>query len=146
MDIVNSKKRSELMAAIKSKNTGPEMIVRRFLHAKGLRYRLHLKQWPGTPDLMMRKYGVAVFIHGCFWHQHNGCRLAYIPSTNTTKWQNKFLTNQERDRRVISALQKSGWRVLVVWECGLRGARQFETLNGLLEAILHSSKPFEEIS
>jgi DNA mismatch endonuclease (patch repair protein) len=145
MDIVNSKKRSEMMAAIKSKNTGPEMIVRRFLHANGFRYRLHLKQFPGKPDLMLPKYGAAVFIHGCFWHHHTGCRLAYSPSTNTEKWEIKFRTNQERDRRAISALQESGWRVLVVWECGLRRARQFETLNALYDAILHSTKAFEEI-
>ena len=119
-DIVDSKTRSRMMAGIKGKDTGPEMLVRRFLHKAGFRYRLHDYNLPGCPDLVLPRYRIVIFVNGCFWHRHQGCKLAYLPKTNLDKWQKKFDQNVIRDQNNIDALVKTGWRVIVVWECGLR--------------------------
>lgn len=119
-DIVDSKTRSRMMAGIKGKDTGPEMLVRHFLHRAGLRYRLHDYNLPGCPDLVLPRYRVVIFVNGCFWHRHKGCKLAYLPKTNLPKWQKKFDQNVLRDQVNIDKLVGAGWRVFVVWECSLR--------------------------
>lgn len=120
MDVVDAAKRSLMMAGIRSKNTSPEMIVRKFLHAHGFRYRLHSNRLPGRPDLVLPKYKVAIFVHGCFWHRHQFCKYSTNPATNVEKWKLKFQTNIDRDKRNVADLVLSGWRVIVVWECDLR--------------------------
>lgn len=138
VDIVNEAERSRMMASIRGKDTKPEMTVRRFLHGKGFRFRLHVRSLPGRPDLVLPKYRLAIFVHGCFWHRHAGCRYATIPNQNREKWQRKFNQNVERDQRNIEQLLASGWRVIVVWECGLRTAKSRTHLDTLPELILNS--------
>ena len=120
IDVVTPAVRSRMMSGIRNKNTRPEMVVRRFLHREGLRYRLHDRRLPGVPDLVFPKYGTVVFIHGCFWHRHEGCKYASMPSSNIEFWQTKFAGNVRRDRETVASLQRAGWRVIVLWECGLR--------------------------
>jgi DNA mismatch endonuclease, patch repair protein len=119
-DIVDSKTRSRMMAGIKAKNTRPELLVRKFMYSKGYRYRLHDKTMPGCPDIVLRKYHLAIFVHGCFWHRHKGCRYATSPAQNREEWKIKFNQNIARDRRQIKQLIILGWRVLVIWECALK--------------------------
>ncbi|MBP3127366.1 very short patch repair endonuclease [Thalassospira sp. ER-Se-21-Dark] len=119
MDIVDSKTRSRMMSNIKGKNTKPEMVLRRALHQIGFRYVLHDKRLPGKPDMVFPKYRSVVFVHGCFWHQHQGCKNATMPSTRPDFWKNKLRGNVVRDRERIEELKYLGWRVLVVWECEL---------------------------
>lgn len=107
------------MAAIRGKNTMPELTVRRFLHAKGLRFRIHAPGLPGRPDLVFPKYRTVVFVHGCFWHQHPNCRLARMPASNRRFWNEKLSANRLRDRRKARALRAAGWRVLTIWQCQL---------------------------
>lgn len=120
MDVVDSATRSRMMSGIRSKDTKPEMTVRRFLHAKGFRYRLHVRDLPGSPDLVLPKYRVAILVHGCFWHRHHGCRFATTPASNAERWRLKFQTNIDRDIQKLASLQTAGWRVIVVWECELK--------------------------
>lgn len=108
------------MSRIRGKNTKPEMIVRRGLHALGLRYRLHDRQLPGSPDLVFTGRRAAIFVHGCFWHGHD-CPLFRLPSTRTDFWSAKIERNRERDAQALEALHSGGWRSLVIWECALRG-------------------------
>ncbi len=119
VDIVDAETRSRMMRNIRGKDTKPELLLRRALHARGFRYRLHQKGLPGRPDLVFPKYRAAVFVHGCFWHRHPRCPKATTPATREDFWQNKFAENTARDRRNIDQLQSVGWRVLVVWECEL---------------------------
>lgn len=119
-DIVNSQTRSRMMARIRGKDTKPELALRRALHALGFRYRLHVKGLPGKPDIVMPKYNAVIFVHGCFWHRHRGCRHATTPLTRQDFWTAKFDNNVARDIVVRSALAKAGWRVATVWECALR--------------------------
>lgn len=135
MDVVDAAKRSKMMAGIKSKNTVPEMMVRRFLHAKGFRYRLHARKLPGSPDVVLPKHKVVVLIHGCFWHRHPSCRFSTNPSSNVERWTLKFQGNIERDARNSAALRALGWKVLVVWECELRSAA-VKRLDRLVTEIL----------
>lgn len=121
VDVVDKTTRSRMMSGIRSGNTQPEMRVRRFLHSRGFRYRLHVSALPGKPDLVLKKHNLAVFVHGCFWHRHQGCRLCTTPATNRDRWQAKFAANIRRDRRNRETLLASGWRVLTIWECGLKG-------------------------
>ena len=109
-----------MMAHIGGKNTKPELVLRRALHARGFRYRLHDRTLPGTPDLAFRRFGVACFVHGCFWHRHVGCPYATDPATRSDFWKAKFRANVERDRRTTRELRESGWRVAIIWECALR--------------------------
>lgn len=116
-DIVDPERRSEMMAGIRSRNTAPELAVRRIAHRMGLRFRLHRKDLPGRPDLVFPRHRLAVFVHGCFWHRHEGCRHASMPKSRTATWTRKFAANVERDARQQTALRSLGWGVLVVWEC-----------------------------
>ncbi len=116
-DIVSREKRSQMMSGIRSKDTKPEKLVRSQLHRAGYRFRLHDKRLPGKPDIILPKYKTVIFVHGCFWHRHPGCKYAYIPKSRTDFWQKKFADNVERDINVKEKLEKLGWRVMVVWEC-----------------------------
>lgn len=120
MDTMSSAQRSATMRSIKGKNTKPEMIVRRLLHASGYRYRVHCREIPGTPDIAFTKRRKVIFIHGCFWHRHAGCARASTPKTNASFWENKFLKNIERDKRVQNELKHGGWSFLIIWECEIR--------------------------
>lgn len=117
MDIWTREKRSEVMSNIRSKNTLPEIRVRKILFSSGFRYRLHVKNLPGKPDIVLPKYDVVIFVHGCFWHLHAGCRDGTIPKTRTNYWKDKLLKNKKRDKDHMSELQKQGWSVLILWEC-----------------------------
>jgi DNA mismatch endonuclease, patch repair protein len=123
MDIVSPDKRSAMMAKIKGKDTTPEMIVRRGLHARGFRFRLHDRTLPGRPDLVFPKYKAVIFVHGCFWHGHEGCKDFRLPKTRTEFWREKIEGNRARDEAAINSLQTEGWRRGVVWECALRRSR-----------------------
>lgn len=120
VDVVSSEKRSAMMSGIRAKNTKPEMLVRKALFASGYRFRLHRKDLPGNPDVVLPGRKVAVFVHGCFWHAHDHCHLAKMPSTRPDFWQQKLEGNRQRDARKTTELLAKGWRVLVVWECFLR--------------------------
>jgi DNA mismatch endonuclease (patch repair protein) len=117
MDIWTKEKRSDVMSKIRSKDTSPEIRVRKMLFSQGYRYRLHVKDMPGKPDIVLPKYKVVIFVHGCFWHLHSGCRDGTIPKTRTGYWKDKLLRNKERDKEHMRELQKQGWRVLQLWEC-----------------------------
>lgn len=119
-DIVDAATRSRMMAGIRGKNTKPELALRHGLHALGFRYVLHNRKLPGSPDLVFPKYRAAVFVHGCFWHRHKGCRYASVPSTRPDFWREKFERNIERDRNAVHALRVHRWRVAVIWECAMR--------------------------
>ena len=116
-DIVDKATRSRMMSGIRGSNTKPELLVRRFLHRAGLRYRLHDRRLPGRPDLVFPKYRTVVEVRGCFWHQHPGCRFAYMPQSNNKFWATKLAGNVARDQRNEEALRSLGWRVVVIWEC-----------------------------
>lgn len=119
-DIVDRRTRSRMMAGIRSKNTKPELIIRRALFARGFRYRLHGKKLPGKPDLVLSKYRAVVLINGCFWHGH-GCHLFKWPATRKTFWKDKINGNRKRDRAVRAGLIKAGWRICTIWECAIKG-------------------------
>ncbi len=114
------------MSRIRSSNTSPEIALRRALHALGLRFRLHRKDLPGKPDIVLPRYKAAVFVHGCFWHRHPGCNVATTPKSNTQFWVDKFDRNVARDARSSELLESQGWRVMVVWECELVSGRKAE--------------------
>ena len=128
MDTLTPEERSKRMSLVKSKDTKPELIVRRKLHGMGYRYRLHQRDLPGNPDIVVRKRRQAIFVHGCFWHRHNdpNCRLARMPKSKRHFWEPKLAANAERDQRNIAALTEMGWKVLVVWECELGNNEQLE--------------------
>jgi DNA mismatch endonuclease, patch repair protein len=116
-DIVSPEKRSEMMSRIRGRDTAPEIAVRSLLHRMGYRFRLHRRDLPGRPDVVLPRHHVVVFVHGCFWHRHRACKLAYTPKTRRKFWREKFEGNIERDRTVQRKLRKLGWKVVVVWEC-----------------------------
>lgn len=117
MDIWIKEKRSHVMSRIKSKNTKPEITIRSLLHRMGIRFRLHRRDLPGCPDIVLPKYNSVIFVHGCFWHLHQGCRDGTIPKTQHEKWSLKLKKNVERDQLHYQELEKKGWKVLVLWEC-----------------------------
>ena len=121
-----------MMAAIRGKNTKPEIIVRRFLHRLGFRFRLHRSDLPGRPDIVLPKYRTVVEVRGCFWHRHEGCPLAYMPKSNREFWESKLNGNRERDRRNLGELASLGWRAIEVWECELGENRFLERLPGMI--------------
>lgn len=122
-DTLSRDRRSWVMSRVRSKDTGPEMLVRRIVHGMGYRYRLHVRVLPGVPDLVFSSRRAAIFVHGCYWHQHPGCRLARVPKSRVEFWRTKLERNRERDSENLAALRRLGWRVLVVWECQLTGRR-----------------------
>lgn len=122
-DVVDQATRSRMMAAIQGRNTKPEVALRRGLHRSGFRYVLHDRRLPGRPDIVFPRYRAVVFVHGCFWHRHDGCRYATTPKTRPEFWLRKFEANVARDRRNRQAVMEAGWRTAVVWECALRGGR-----------------------
>ena len=120
MDVFTPEKRSEIMSRVRDRNTKPEMTVRRLLHGLGYRYRLHRRDLPGTPDIAFMGRKKAVFVHGCFWHRHEGCNKASTPKTRVKFWKTKFDENKRRDERKLSALKELGWKTMVVWECEIK--------------------------
>lgn len=124
--------RHRCMAAIKGKDTKPEMIVRRYLHALGYRYGLHNRKLPGSPDLVLRRLRTVIFIHGCFWHGHEGCKYYRLPQSNVEFWRDKITRNRQRDAFAKAQLEKKGWTVITIWECDLKNkAKREATLEGL---------------
>lgn len=117
VDVVDQRTRSRMMASIGPTNTAPEVAVRRYLHAAGLRFRLHDRRLPGRPDIVLPGHRIAIFVHGCFWHRHPGCRYTTTPATNAAFWKDKFAGNVRRDKTKTELLEQQGWTVLVVWEC-----------------------------
>jgi DNA mismatch endonuclease (patch repair protein) len=122
------------MASVGQRDTWPEICLRRILHRRGLRYRLHDRSLPGSPDLVFPRFRAVLFVHGCFWHAHDGCKFATRPSSRMEFWKEKFEANRKRDRRNYDALAVSGWRVLVVWECAIKRLKEDE-LNRLCETV-----------
>ena len=137
MDVHSKEVRSYNMSCIKGKGTKPEEMVRKYLFSHGFRYRKNDKRLPGTPDIVLPKYKTVIFVNGCFWHGHEGCKYFVWPKNNAEFWKAKILQNIERDKRDFERLENAGWKVIVVWECQLKKARSFESLEGLKRKILH---------
>ena len=133
MDVHDKATRSYNMSRIKSKNTKPEMIVRKFLHANGFRYRLHVNDLPGKPDIVLPKYRTVIFVNGCFWHGHEGCRYATIPKTRSEWWEKKINNNIKNDETVRHKLKIDGWKVINIWQCSIKRATTDLTLAKLLK-------------
>jgi DNA mismatch endonuclease (patch repair protein) len=126
VDSLSPKERSEIMARVRSKNTRPELLVRKLVFALGYRYRLHARALPGCPDLVFRRRRRVIFVHGCFWHRHADCALARIPKSRIDFWTTKLEGNRNRDERNKRALAREGWKVLIIWECQLRDPARLE--------------------
>ena len=136
-DIYSPSKRSEIMAKISGRETKPEIIVRKFLFANGFRYRKNDKKLPGKPDIVLPKYKAAIFVHGCFWHNHKNCKYAKLPTTRKEFWENKIGNNKARDERNKIALEEEGWKVITVWQCDINNAQKRESrLSELIEEII----------
>jgi len=135
-DVHSKETRSYNMSRIKGKNTKPEMLVRQFLHANGFRYRLHVKDMPGKPDIVLPKYKTVIFIQGCFWHGHSQCRYYVVPKTKTEWWLNKINGNKTKDITNIELLTQAGWKIIEIWECDLKVSRRTETLNNLINLLI----------
>ena len=133
-DIVSKARRSKMMSRIRGKDTKPELITRRFLHARGFRFRLHYRKLLGKPDIVLPKHKTAIFVHGCFWHRHEGCKYAYEPKSRKAFWKKKFRENVERDRRNREEIHERGWQVLVVWECEVAKPRLLEHYSQLISS------------
>lgn len=138
MDIVDSHRRREIMSRIKGRDTRPELVVRQIAHGLGFRFRLHRKDLPGRPDLVFPRYRAVVFVHGCFWHRHEGCRYAYQPKSRVHFWTRKFRQNVARDHRNEVDLRSLGWRVLIIWECETRNQAALE--RRLLDCLVRADK------
>lgn len=132
VDSVDKETRSRMMSAVRTRDTAPELRVRKFLHANGFRFRLHVKTLPGCPDVVLPKHKVALFVHGCFWHQHAHCPKGSLPVANREFWATKLEANRRRDAAVLSALVNAGWRAMIIWECE---TRDIERLDALCSAI-----------
>jgi len=147
MDVHSKAVRSKNMRAIKSKNTRPELFVRRLLHSLGFRFRLHARKLPGTPDIVLKKYKAVIFVHGCFWHGHD-CYLFSMPKTRTEFWSKKISGNQQRDKLAYKKLVSNGWRVLYIWECALKGRKRLDIgiLTDTIEEWLIAEEPSAEVS
>ena len=141
VDVVDATTRSRMMSGIRGRHTKPELLIRKALHGRGFRYRLHAKALPGKPDLLLPKHQAALFVHGCFWHRHDGCRFATTPATRSEFWAEKFSKNMSRDSLNLEKLKAAGWRIGIVWECAIkdRGADQVGEAVG---QWLLSSSPF----
>jgi DNA mismatch endonuclease (patch repair protein) len=132
-DTLSIEERSKRMRSIRAKDTKIEWVVRRILYAQGYRYRVHANELPGKPDIVFRNRRIAIFVHGCFWHQHSECKIAHLPKSRSAYWSDKFKRNVERDKENIRLLQEFGWKVIVVWECETRKA---EALKERLVALI----------
>ncbi len=138
-DVMTPEQRSRCMAAIRGKDTKPEMIVRKYLFSRGLRFRVQVRKLPGNPDIVLPKYKTVIFVNGCFWHGHEGCKYFRLPKSNIEFWKEKIERNIERDRESMQALFDLGWKVIRVWECELRNkANREETLNKIYDSITSS--------
>ncbi|MBE6489908.1 MAG: DNA mismatch endonuclease Vsr [Methanobrevibacter sp.] len=135
VDRVSKEVRSYNMSRIRSKDTKPEILVRSYLFSKGLRFRKNDKRYPGSPDIVLPKYNTIVFVHGCFWHLHDGCKYARMPKSNVDYWEKKLHRNKERDKRNQKELEAMGWNVITVWECELKKDKVEETLENLYGQI-----------
>jgi len=140
MDTVSGAVRSKIMRSVRQKDTGPETLLRKALHARGFRYRKNLRSLPGSPDLVFPGRRAVIFVHGCFWHRHPGCRRATTPKSNAEFWQEKFQRNVERDACNVALLREGGWRVGVVWECEI-GKAPSAALVDELTAFLKGNDP-----
>lgn len=132
VDSLSRPERSEMMRRIRSRNTKPELVVRSCVHRLGYRFRLHDRQLPGSPDLVLRRLRMVIFVHGCFWHRHPGCKDCSTPKTRTEFWSAKFRANCARDAKATSALSRAGWNVVVVWECETEGLSRLSRRLGRL--------------
>lgn len=137
MDVLNHIQRHKNMVAIKAKDTRPKLIVRKYLWAHGFRYRLNYRRLPGHPDIVLRKYRTCIFVNGCFWHGHDGCKYFVMPKTNTEFWKKKIERNKQRDLEEQQQLAKMGWHVIVVWECELKPKKREQTLKSLAFTLNH---------
>jgi len=138
MDIHTKDQRSYNMSRIRSQETQPEIIVRKYLFSQGFRYRKNVRNLPGKPDIVLPKYRTVIFVNGCFWHGHEGCSKFVRPKTNAEFWSNKILANKERDKRSYTLLDKLGWKVIIVWECQLSLSNRKETLEAIKSEILNA--------
>jgi len=143
-DVVSKAVRSKMMSSIRGRDTRPEMTVRRYLHRNGFRYRLHDRSLPGSPDLVFPRYRAVIFVQGCFWHRHAGCRFSTTPANNREFWLKKLLANAERDKRNIQKIIQDGWRVIVIWECGIRSLGKSKSLDWLPIGIKDENQQFIE--
>jgi DNA mismatch endonuclease, patch repair protein len=134
-DVHSKEIRSYNMSRIKSKDTKPEMLVRKFLFSNGFRYRLHSKNLPGKPDIILPKYRAVIFIHGCFWHGHEGCKYFVIPKTRTDWWLSKIKGNQRNDKIKANLLKKEGWKIITIHECQLKIKKKEKTLKSILKRL-----------
>lgn len=139
MDVHSKETRSYNMSRIRGKDTKPEELVRKYLFSQGFRYRKNDKRYPGTPDIVLPKYKTVIFINGCFWHGHSGCKYFVIPKSNTEFWRNKIATNIARDDEKIAQLRSMNWNVITVWECTLKPKQRTETLTKLAQQIREQS-------
>lgn len=135
-DKFTPQKRSAIMAHVKNRNTAPELIVRKLLHRKGYRFRLHRKDLPGKPDIVLTKYRTVIFVHGCFWHSHPSCSRAARPQSNVEFWNEKLDKNQRRDALAYDKLESMGWRILVIWQCE---TKNLETLDTIIDAFFDNT-------
>lgn len=140
-DVVDCSTRSRMMRAIKGRDTKPELALRKYLHARGYRFRLHRRDLPGSPDLVLPRHGLAIFVHGCFWHRHTSCFYATTPGTRTSFWEAKFEANVRRDQKAYEGLIQQGWRILVVWECGFKHCRDHLST---IPALIHEENTYQE--
>lgn len=134
-DVMTPEQRHKCMARIRSKNTKPEIMVRKYLFARGFRYRKNVRRLPGTPDIVLRKYRTVIFVNGCFWHGHEGCRYSHLPKSNVEFWRNKIERNKKRDLRERVELRRMGWHVIQVWECQLKPKEREMTLRSIEQAL-----------
>ncbi len=147
-DIVSPEKRSRMMSSIRGKNTKPEMTIRKGLYARGFRYRLHSKHLPGKPDLVFTRYKSVIFVHGCFWHHHD-CRLFKWPKSNQDFWREKITANTVRDRKYYRLLIDRGWRIMILWECSIKGKKEQQiakVLDNLSDWLLTENNNNNEIA
>ena len=147
MDVVDKSTRSRIMSSVRQKHTRPEKLLRSVLHKSGLRFKLHDKGLPGSPDLVFPRFGAVVFVHGCYWHSH-GCYRSTVPKTRREFWEEKFRANRQRDTRNIERLLLRGWRVMVVWECAVVGKHALapDDISGIVSAWLKGAQPRGELS
>ncbi len=146
VDIVSPEKRSEMMSGIRGKNTRPEMVIRKALFKSGFRYRLHSKNLPGRPDLVLKKYNAVILINGCYWHGHENCHLFRYPKSKQDFWKNKIGGNIDRDKRNEIKLLDSGWTVIKIWECAIKGKKRLpvdEIIRKIIDALHSEDRKYE---